>query len=153
MSERKRFKLSHDWRARKSRQPNMVTRSPDAQSRYDDGAVTKRARRVLMSGLRAAVTLALLSGGVASAQSTGPAPASVAPVTPARTIRVQVLGSVSHPGTIEVSEGDRLLQALTRAGIAAPACPDLRRVVLIRMNPETGKTAPAYMIDVSQANL
>ncbi|MDQ6926486.1 MAG: SLBB domain-containing protein [Candidatus Eremiobacteraeota bacterium] len=98
---------------------------------------------------------------VAQAQSNPPASAPAAPATPtaengatssavpAKTIRVQVLGTVSRPGNVDLKDGDRLLTALTRAGIAAPLRPDLSRIVLVRVDPVTGKT-PSYVIDVYQ---
>jgi hypothetical protein len=121
--------------------------------------MTVRAKRLLVAELAAGLILVLGPRAVAGAQTNGPAPASVAPATPvpnastapAKTIRVQVLGAVSHPGNIDVSEGDRLSVALARAGVAAETRADLRRVILVRANPETGKPAPSYQIDVYQA--
>src|SRR6202035_2003372 len=49
-------------------------------------------------------------------------------VTGAEVIRVQVVGAVSRPGNVEVSEGDRLSMALARAGAEAAAKSDLSRV-------------------------
>ena len=121
--------------------------------------MTDRAKRLLAAELAAGLILVLGCGAVAGAQTNGPAPASAAPATPvpdastapAKTIRVQVLGSVSHPGNIVVSEGDRLTVALARAGVAVETRADLSRVVLVRANPENGKPAPSYQIDVYQA--
>ncbi|HEY0613134.1 MAG TPA: polysaccharide biosynthesis/export family protein [Candidatus Elarobacter sp.] len=72
-------------------------------------------------------------------------------LTGAETIRVQVLGAVSRPGNVEVNEGDRLSMALARAGTEAATRPDLNRVYLTRINPETGKTLPSYQINLFQA--
>jgi polysaccharide export outer membrane protein len=72
-------------------------------------------------------------------------------VSGAETIRVQVLGAVSRPGNVEVNEGDRLSMALARAGTEAATRPDLNRVYLTRINPETGKTLPSYEINLFQA--
>lgn len=121
--------------------------------------MTDRANRLLMTEFAAAFILALGPAAGAGAQTNGPASASTAPATPApdastapvKTIRVQVLGSVSHPGYIDVAEGQRLLSALERAGVAAPIRADLRRVVLVRADAEPGQRAPSYVIDVYQA--
>ena len=67
------------------------------------------------------------------------------------TFRVQVLGAVSRPGNVEVTEGDRLSIVLARAGAEASVKPDLNRVYLTRTDPATGKTLPSYQIDVYQA--
>jgi protein involved in polysaccharide export with SLBB domain len=99
-----------------------------------------------MMKIAVAVMLVLGTGAAAGAQTEAPATSPA----PAKTIRVQVLGSVSRPGIIEVSEGDRLLLALARAGIAAPMRPDLRRIVLVRADPETSKPPRSYTIDVSE---
>ncbi|HEY0393300.1 MAG TPA: polysaccharide biosynthesis/export family protein [Candidatus Elarobacter sp.] len=72
-------------------------------------------------------------------------------VTGAETIRVQVLGAVSRPGNVEVNEGDRLSMALARAGTEAATRPDLNKIYLTRINPETGKTLPSYEINLFQA--
>ncbi|GEM_PF-476521 len=67
-------------------------------------------------------------------------------VSGAETIRVQVLGSVSRPGNVEVNEGDHLSMALARAGAEAASRPDLSRVHLTRTDPKTGATQ-AYEIN------
>lgn len=59
-------------------------------------------------------------------------------VSGAETIRVQVLGSVSRPGNVEVNEGDHLSMALARAGAEAASRPDFSRVSLTRTDPKTG---------------
>jgi protein involved in polysaccharide export with SLBB domain len=84
-------------------------------------------------------------------QAQSPAP-TTAPDVAVKTIRVQVVGSVSCPGNVEINEGDRLVIALTRAGITSNTTPtpDLSRVVLIRVDPATGKNV-VYSVDVYQA--
>jgi polysaccharide export outer membrane protein len=72
-------------------------------------------------------------------------------LTGAETIRVQVLGAVSRPGNVEVNEGDRLSMALARAGTEASTRPDLNRIFLTRIDPQTGKTLPSYEINLFQA--
>jgi protein involved in polysaccharide export with SLBB domain len=72
-------------------------------------------------------------------------------VTGAETIRVQVLGAVTRPGNVEVTQGDRLSMALARAGVETAARPDLNRVFLSRKDPATGKTLAAYQFDMHMA--
>jgi polysaccharide export outer membrane protein len=72
-------------------------------------------------------------------------------ISGAEMIRVQVIGAVSRPGNVEVSEGDRLSMALARAGAEASAKSDLSRVYLTRTDPATGKTTPSYEINVYNA--
>jgi protein involved in polysaccharide export with SLBB domain len=121
--------------------------------------MTDRAKPLLWAVLAGGLILVFGPGAVAGAQTNAPAPASVAPATPvanastapAKTIRVQVLGAVLRPGYVDVADGDRLSVALARAGVAVETRADLRRIVLVRANPENGKPAPIYQIDVYQA--
>lgn len=110
-----------------------------------------RAKRLFVAELAAGLILVLGAGALAGAQTNAPAPAPDASSAPAKTIRVQVLGAVLNPGSITLSEGDRLLLALARAGGPVSMRADLSRVILVRANPETGKPAPGYVIDVFQA--
>ncbi len=71
-------------------------------------------------------------------------------VTGGETLRVQVLGAVSRPGNVEVSEGDRLAIALARAGAETTTRPDLSRVFLTRTDPATGKTT-SYRVNLLNA--
>jgi polysaccharide biosynthesis/export protein len=66
------------------------------------------------------------------------------------TFRVQVLGAVTRPGNVEVTEGERLSMALARAGTEAAAKPDLNRVYLTRYEPSLGRQM-SYRVDVYQA--
>ncbi len=52
------------------------------------------------------------------------------------TFNVQVFGAVDKPGDVTMHEGDRLLQAIARAGEGANTNADLNRVVLRRMGPD-----------------
>jgi polysaccharide export outer membrane protein len=70
-------------------------------------------------------------------------------VTGAETIRVQVLGAVTRPGVVEVFEGDRLDQALARAGAEAQVKPDFNDIYLNRRN-ASGKVV-TYHIDLYKA--
>jgi protein involved in polysaccharide export with SLBB domain len=65
-------------------------------------------------------------------------------------IRIQILGAVSRPGQVELSEGDRLSTALARAGAAAAVNSDLTRVYLVRIDAVTRKQV-AYRINVLAA--
>jgi protein involved in polysaccharide export with SLBB domain len=76
---------------------------------------------------------------------------SIVYVTGAETFRVQVLGAVTRPGNVDINVGDRLSMALARAGAEASQKPDLNRVYLTRVDPDTGKTLPSYEINVYQA--
>jgi len=71
-------------------------------------------------------------------------------VTGGETVRVQVLGAVSRPGNVEVSEGDRLAMALARAGAETTTHPDLSRIYLTRTDPATGKTT-SYIVNLLNA--
>ncbi len=71
-------------------------------------------------------------------------------ITGGETVRVQVLGAVSRPGNVEVSEGDRLAIALARAGAETSTRPDLSRVFLTRTDAATGKTT-SYQINLLNA--
>ena len=71
-------------------------------------------------------------------------------VTGGETLRVQVLGAVSRPGNVEVSEGDRLAIALARAGAESSTHPDLSRVFLTRTDAATGKTT-SYQVNLLNA--
>jgi polysaccharide export outer membrane protein len=66
------------------------------------------------------------------------------------TFRVQVLGAVTRPGNVEVTEGERLSMALARAGTEAASKPDLNRVYLTRYEPTLGRQM-SYRVDVYQA--
>jgi len=105
--------------------------------------------------LAALAVLAVLAFApcVAHAQSNSPASAdhgATPSAAPVKTFRVQVLGTVSRPGNVDLKDGDRLLTALTRAGISTPLRPDLNRIILVRIDPATGKNS-SYAIDVHQA--
>ncbi|MBC5798933.1 MAG: polysaccharide export protein [Candidatus Eremiobacteraeota bacterium] len=52
------------------------------------------------------------------------------------TFNVQVFGAVDKPGDVTMHEGDRLLQAIARAGEGANTNADLNRVVLRRIGPD-----------------
>ncbi|HEX3462427.1 MAG TPA: polysaccharide biosynthesis/export family protein [Candidatus Elarobacter sp.] len=71
-------------------------------------------------------------------------------VTGGETFRVQVLGAVTRPGNVEVTEGERLSMALARAGLETAAKPDLNRVFLTRFEPSQGKNV-SYEVNVYQA--
>jgi polysaccharide biosynthesis/export protein len=68
-------------------------------------------------------------------------------VTGGETFRVQVLGAVTRPGNVEVTEGERLSMALARAGTEAASHPDLNRVYLTRYEPSQGKNI-SYEVNV-----
>jgi polysaccharide export outer membrane protein len=68
-------------------------------------------------------------------------------VTGGETVRVQVLGAVSRPGNVEVSEGDRLSMALARAGAETTTHPDLSKIYLTRMDTTTG-TTKSYLVNL-----
>lgn len=71
-------------------------------------------------------------------------------VTGGETFRVQVLGAVTRPGNVEVTEGERLSNALARAGVETASKPDLNRVFLTRYEPSKGRNI-SYRVDVYQA--
>ncbi|HTD33370.1 MAG TPA: polysaccharide biosynthesis/export family protein [Candidatus Elarobacter sp.] len=71
-------------------------------------------------------------------------------VTGGETFRVQVLGAVTRPGNVEVTEGERLSMALARAGTEAASHPDLNRVYLTRYEPSQGKNV-SYEVNLYQA--
>lgn len=52
------------------------------------------------------------------------------------TIRVRVLGSVDHPGEIEVNQGDRVEIAIAKAGNSANSNADLNHIALTRRGPD-----------------
>lgn len=102
----------------------------------------------------AAVSVFILPSVSVRAQQS--APASV-PAVPTAThpgdrvpIRVQVIGAVSRPGEVELTEGDRLSTALARAGTAASLNSDLTRVYLVRTEAATQRRV-AYQINVAEA--
>ena len=68
-------------------------------------------------------------------------------ISGAETIRVQVLGAVSRPGNVEISEGDHLSMAIARAGAEAASRPDLSRIHLTRTDPATGKVSGVYELN------
>lgn len=71
-------------------------------------------------------------------------------VTGGETFRVQVIGAVTRPGNVEVTEGERLSMALARAGLETAAKPDLNRVFLTRYEPSQGKNV-SYQVNVYEA--
>lgn len=70
-------------------------------------------------------------------------------VTGAETIRVQVIGAVTRPGVVDIFEGDRLDQALARAGTQANAKPDLNKIYITRKD-DTGKMV-SYEVNLYNA--
>jgi len=71
-------------------------------------------------------------------------------VTGGETFRVQVIGAVTRPGNVEVTEGERLSMALARAGVETASKPDLNRIFLTRYEPSLGRTI-SYRVDLYQA--
>ncbi len=65
------------------------------------------------------------------------------------TFDVQVYGAVAKPGDVTMHEGDRLVQAIARAGAGANTTADLNRVVLRRIGSDgkaTDQTVNLYAI-------
>lgn len=113
-----------------------------------------RLRRTRAFVAAAALSLFVVPSVAVRAQQSGPA---TVPALPAATqpgdrvpIRIQVIGAVSRPGTIELAEGDRLSMALARAGAAASLNPDLTRVFLTRADPTTHRLV-SFQINVFEA--
>jgi polysaccharide biosynthesis/export protein len=60
------------------------------------------------------------------------------------TISVQVVGSVDHPGEVDLREGDRLSMAIAMAGTSQLANSDLNNITVTRTTPD-GKTVPIHV--------
>jgi polysaccharide export outer membrane protein len=91
-----------------------------------------KARVELGDGTSKLVDLQKLFSGGDSAQNIALQSNATVYVTGAETIRVQVLGAVTRPGIVDVFVGDRLDQALARAGADAQARPDFNDIYINR---------------------
>jgi polysaccharide export outer membrane protein len=104
---------------------------PDAKVGFPGGQVENVSLEKLLHNGNTSLNAALQDGSIVYV----PAPV---------TISVQVVGSVDHPGDVDLREGDRLSMAIAMAGTSSVANSDLNNITVTRTMPD-GKAVPLHV--------
>jgi polysaccharide export outer membrane protein len=104
---------------------------PDAKIGLPGGQTTQVSLQKLLHDGDTSLNVPLQDGSIVYI----PAPA---------TISVQVVGSVDHPGEVDVREGDRLSMAIALAGASSAANSDLNNITVTRTLPD-GKSEAIHV--------